>query len=60
MEGWKQKHLIQIAECNIINTVDVQNPNIQFGKTNKIYFGFQTFGFQTIGLFGSFNRSVIL
>ena len=43
-----------------LSTVDVRNPNVRFGKLNKIQLGFQTFGFQTFGLFRLFDRSVIL
>ena len=37
-------------------TVNVRNPNIPFGKPNEIWFGFQTFEFQT---FGPFLHSII-
>ena len=30
-------------------TVDVQNPNVQFGELNQIWFGYQTFGFRSFG-----------
>ena len=42
-----------------VNTVDVRIPKDGFGKLNKIWFGFQTFGLQTFGLFGLFDFSVI-
>ena len=38
------------------NTANVRNPNIQFDKPNKIWLGYQTFGFWTFGPLGSFDR----
>ena len=52
--------LLLLSGTNLKYTVDVRNPNVQFGKPNKILFGFQTFGFQTFGSVGLFDRSVIL
>ena len=57
--GWHLKHN-KDGTCKYswdtktknVCTVDVRNPNVPFGKPNKIKFGLQTFGFQTFGLFG--------